>query len=148
MHADHLWLADVAGVDHLFGADVRGVEDKVFVDAQHDLRLRRRRNHPVGLRHAEGHRLLHGDVFAGLARRHCHVSVQMMRHQQLDQVDVAVGQELVEVGVNLRRAPRLGALFGQLPIRVTHGNDAGVISASVAHFMEVGDAPTADDGNA
>ena len=148
VHADHLRLADLAGVDHLFGADVRGVEDEVLVDAQHDLRLRRRRDHPVGLRHAERHRLLHGDVLAGLARRHRHVSVQVMRHQQLDQVDVAVGQELVEVGVDLRRAPRLGALLGQLPVRVTHGDDAGVISAAVAHFMEVGDAPTADDGNA
>ena len=72
----------------------------------------------------------------------------MVGNQQLDQVYVAVGQELVEVGVDFRHAPRLCALFGQLPVGVANSDDAGVLAASVAHLVEVGDPPTANDSDA
>ena len=145
---DHLRFADLARLDHLFREHVGRVEDEVLVDAEHDLRCRGGRDHPVSLGHGERHRLLHRDVLARLARRDRHRRVQMVGHQQLHQVDFGIVQQAAVVRVDLAHAPGCGLRLGQGLPGVADGHKAGILTAAIAHLVQIGDPAAADDRDA
>ena len=80
---------------------------------------------------------------AATACRH----VQVMGREDLDRVDLRVGQHFVEVRVGLA-APLRGAPRARGLVHVTHRGDFGAGMFEPADHVEVGDAAAADDPHA
>ncbi len=148
VQADHLRLADFAGLDHLPGAHVRRVEDEILVDTQHDAGLLRGGDHAVGLGYGEGHGLLHRDVLASLAGGDGHRCVQVMRDEQLHQVNGGIGQELAIVGVDFAHAPGFSLVPGAALVGIAHSHDTGVLAPTIAQLVQVRDTAAADNSDA
>jgi hypothetical protein len=112
---------DGPGLDELLRLPMRGVVHEVLEHAQDPARAFGRLRDPVELLQGPGGRLLERDVFAGLEGGHGMLRVQMMRGQDLDRVHLRVGQESVEVGVDLGSPPGAGALPGPGLVAIADG---------------------------
>ena len=97
VEADHLRLANLAGIDHFFGANMRAVKNEILENSEFDTRSLGCLDHAVSFRYSKGHRFLHRDVLAGLAGSNGHVGVKMMGHKEFHQIYIRLGQELLVV---------------------------------------------------
>ena len=94
--------------------------------------LGRDRGELVDLGHRADERLLAEDVLAGPQHGLDLRPVQVRRRAQVDDVDLVVGQHLVEVGHRLDAAQPAGHLRGQVGVEVADGGDP----EEVAHVLE------------
>ena len=72
------------------------------------------------------------------------VVVQVGGGQDLDRVDVVVGEEGVDVGVDLGHAPALGGLAGDVAVDVAHRHHVAARVLEVAGDVQVGDVAGAE----
>ncbi len=89
--------------------------------------------------------LLHRDVLSGRQRSFDVRVVQVRGGEDLDRVDVVVGEELVDVGTRPRYPPALGGLAGQRPVDVTDRQHVTVGVLQVSGDVHVGDVPRTEN---
>ena len=152
LDADGQRRADGAGVDQRLGLGYRRIKDEVLEHPERHPGLHGAGDQPVGALQGGGHRLLQRDRLAGRERRQRRLHVQVVRQQDLHQVDPVQRQQLVVVGGDHRllHSPRPPAGLGQGRVAVAQGHDGRVRVAQVLDRMQVGDATSADkaDSNA
>ena len=100
---------------------------------------------PVG--DAVRDRLLAGDVLAGCDRGEDVLLVEMGRGEDLDRVDVRVGQQLVEARVHGRDAPLGRHLAGLVFPRVAHRHHVAAGVREVPGHVHGRDVADADDSD-
>ena len=140
-------VADLAGVDQGLGARYGRVEDEVFVDPQGLFGGSCGRDHLVGFGQGERHRLLDGDVLAGGERVQGHGMVEVMGQQDLDQVEVGQGKQVVVVVEDAggRHAPLACPPLGALVVDIADGYYPGAFALEIFEGVQVADAACSDD---
>ncbi len=103
-----------------------------------------RRSHLPGFLHRVGLGLLARDVFPGRHRGQDVVVVEMGGGEDLDGVDVRVGQEVVQVGEDLGRPPGGGGRLGQVLVGVADGHHVAAVVLQIAGDVQFGDVSGAD----
>ena len=138
-----------AGVDQGLGAHDGRVEDEVFVDPQGLFGGSRGRDHLVGFGQGERHRLLDGDVLAGGEGVQGHGIVKVMGQQDLDQVEVGQGKQVVVVveDTHGRHAPLGCPPTGALLVDIADSHDPGAFALEIFDGVQVADTACSDDPN-
>ena len=92
-------IAEVAGVDQRLEGAPLTRQPQLVADRQQAPRAPGGGDQPVARRERRGQRLLEQHVLAGLQRRHADLGVQVVRHDDVHDVDVAAREEraIVEV---------------------------------------------------
>ncbi len=76
------------------------------------------------------------------------LGVQRRRAQDLDRVDVVVGEQLVELGVAALHAPLGHPALEHLGPRVAHRHDVALLVLEITRHVQRGDVAGADDSHA
>ena len=113
-------VAELAGADHLAGDGVNRVVRKIVSDEIEDPGFVDRADHVARLVRVPRERLLAVDVLAGGGGREGHLPVQVVRGDDVDDVDVRVRDRLAPVGGPAPGAAVGRHLLGQLVRRLHH----------------------------
>ncbi len=127
----------------------RRVEDEVLEDLERHAGLGGAGDEFICFREADTHRLLERDMLLRAHRGSCDLGVKVMRHQDLDHVDLFQGEQLLVVGEDtiLRHPPRVRAVACVVDVRVAHCGDASGVEAFVSCGMKVRNAAASDDAD-
>ena len=137
--------ADGSLRDELLGRLERGVVHEALADPQGEPRRVGQASELQGFVDGIGDGLLHRDVLPGRQRSLDVRVVQVRGGEDLDGVDVVVGEELVDVGARPGHPPALGGLGGQRAVDVTDGQHLTIGVLQVAGDVHVGDVPGAEN---
>ncbi len=113
--------AQPAVVDELLGERDGGHAAVVVPDGVRHAGLLDRFDHLLPLGRIHGKRLLAEDHLAGLGRGDGDIVVQVVRHADIDRVDIVPLDELSPIGLDRGVTPRIGELPGLGLVAGTHG---------------------------
>jgi hypothetical protein len=126
----------------------RGIVEEALPDAEDDAGLVDRLEHRSGLGDRVGHRLLARDVLARARGRDDVVVVEVRGREDLDRVDLVVGEEGVEAGVDLGHVPLPRLPLGLFAAWVAQREDVAAIMLEVSGDVQWCDVAHADDPDA
>lgn len=137
--------AEAAAVEGVLDEDGAGVVAVLEDDAERLAGLVGGVDHGLRLFHGDGHGLLREDVAAQLQGADSHGRVQVVRQADVHDVQLLLGDHLLEVRVGLLAAEQLGACLGALLDEVAAGDQLDALLGLRGHAMERRNTATADD---
>jgi len=145
LHPDHRRSADRTVGDELPRLHERRVVQRTLADSEDDLSLRAGLDHLARFGDRVRDRFLHRDVLAGRRGSDDVVAVHVRRREDLDRVDVGIGEQIVERRVDLRHAP----LGGHAPClafsRLAQRDHIAAVVLEVAAGVDGCDVPDSND---
>ena len=139
--------AEAAAVEGVLDEDGAGVVAVLEDDAERLAGLVGGVDHGLRLFHGDGHGLLREDVAAQLQGADSHGRVQVVRQADVHDVQLLLGDHLLEVRVGLLAAEQLGACLGALLDEVAAGDQLDALLGLRGHAMERRNTATADDAD-
>ena len=114
----------------------RWVVARLLRDPEDHARIGRGLHHAPAIRHGVGDRLLDAHVLAGTRGRDHVLRVQRCRTEDLDRVDVGVGEQRIELRIRAIDLPLAGAAFEHVGARIAQRDHVAALVREISRHVE------------
>ena len=138
-------LADGTAANELARLGERRIVAAVLGHSKHDRRVRGLFHHRPRVRDRVGDRFLYRDVLSSSRGRNHMLRVQWRRAQDLDRIDLVVGEQLIDGGIQPTDVPLAPPALEHVGARIAQRDDIALFMREIARDIQRRDVPDAHD---